>query len=261
MNYDLLKIYADLLDDLESSRIATENRIRSLRDVKGMAGSPEEQRLDSIAMGLAEAERKATNELRRAMKAHPLGGWVGAQVGVGEKSAGRLLAAIGDPYVRSDTGEPRTVNQLWAYCGLHVIDGARPRRKKGQIANWSSTAKTQAYLIARSCVYNRESPYRAVYDEAREKAKGKVHSRQCQNTIRPVAGKPQGSNGCGTREHPELGEPGTPWREGHQHAYALGIAAKVFLRDLWREARRAQEQDVAQVDRGPAQTSTEGTTQ
>lgn len=49
MNYALLTIYADLLDDLERSRIATENRIRSLRDVKGLAGSPEEERLDAIA--------------------------------------------------------------------------------------------------------------------------------------------------------------------------------------------------------------------
>ena len=53
MNYPLLTIYADLLDDLERSRIATENRIRSLREIKGMAGSSRggTPRLDSDGAG------------------------------------------------------------------------------------------------------------------------------------------------------------------------------------------------------------------
>src|ERR1044072_8267512 len=71
MSYALLTIYADLLDDLERSRIATENRIRSLREVKGLAGSPEEERLDSISMGLADAERGATNELKKGGQGQP----------------------------------------------------------------------------------------------------------------------------------------------------------------------------------------------
>ena len=101
MNYSLLTVYADLVDDLEKSRIATENRIRSLRQIKGLAGSPEEERLDAIAMGLAQAERLATTELQRAVKVHPLGDWVGRQTGIGEKQAGRLLGVLGDLYQHS----------------------------------------------------------------------------------------------------------------------------------------------------------------
>lgn len=63
MNFALLTIYADLLDDLEKSRIATENRIRALRQAKGLGGSPEEKRLTLIASSLGEAEQKAANEL------------------------------------------------------------------------------------------------------------------------------------------------------------------------------------------------------
>lgn len=226
MNYQLLTIYADLVDDLERSRIATENRIRSLREVKGLAGSPEEERLDSIAMGLAEAERKATNELKKAVKLHPLGEWIGAQVGVGEKQAGRLLGALGDPYLRVDpeTGEatPRTVSQLWSYCGYG--DAREQRLRRGVKANWNPTLKMRAYLIAESCIKQATSPYRKVYDDARAKYADAVHAEDCKR--------------CGPSGKPAPA--GSPLSDGHKHARALRAVAKNFLRDLWEEARRVQ---------------------
>lgn len=224
MNYALLTIYADLVDDLERSRIATENRIRSLREVKGLAGSPEEERLDSIAMGLAEAERKATNELRKTVKAHPLGEWIGAQKGVGEKQAGRLLGVLGDPAYRVDpeTGEAaeRTVSQLWSYCGYG--DASKQRLRRGEKANWSSVLKSRAYLIAESCIKQMESPYRKVYDDARSKYAEATHAGDCKR--------------CGPSGKPALA--GSPLSDGHKHARALRAVSKTFLRDLWAESRR-----------------------
>jgi ribosomal protein L37E len=241
MNYPLLTIYADLLDDLERSRIATENRLRAVRDVKGLAGSPEEERLDAIAMGLAVAERQATNELRKAVKAHPLGPWVGAQMGVGVKQAGRLLGVLGDPAHRFDpeTGEvvPRTVSQLWSYCGYG--DASRQRRRRGEKANWNADLKTRAYLIAESCIkqVGKGSPYRAVYDEARAKYADAVHAEECRR--------------CGPSGSPAPA--GSPLSDGHKHARALRAVAKTFLRDLWEEARRVQMHDDAHrlVDPAP----------
>lgn len=240
MNYSLLTIYADLLDDLERSRIATENRLRSLREVKGMAGTPEEERLDSIAMGLAEAERKATNELRKAVKLHPLGEWIGKQVGVGEKQAGRLLGVLGDPAHRLDpeTGEmvPRTVSQLWSYCGYG--DASRQRRRRGEKANWNSDLKKRAFLIAESCIkqVGKNSPYRAVYDETREKYADAVHAEECKR--------------CGPSGKPA--QPGSDLSDGHKHARALRAVAKTFLRDLWEEARRVHSYGDLQRRTDPA---------
>src|SRR4051812_17548773 len=137
-------------DDLERVRIATENRLRALRDEKGFADSPEARMLEALVEQLRSLEDGGTLNLRRAMRAHPLGPWVKRTVGIGEKQAARLLAAIGDPttYPERDdenelTGEilPRTVSKLWAYCGFHVIDGKRPRHTRGEQANWSNTAK------------------------------------------------------------------------------------------------------------------------
>lgn len=258
MNFALLTIYADLVDDLEKSRIATENRIRALRDVKGLAGSPEEERLDAIAMVLAESERKATNELKRAVKAHPLGGWISSQMGVGEKQAGRLLGVLGDPATRFDpeTGElvERTVSQLWSYCGYG--DAKRQVRRRGERANWNSTLKMRAYLIAEATVkagvrklegcddsdgYDlgrriAQSPYAEVYLASRAKYADAVHAEECKR--------------CGPSGKPA--QPSSPLNEGHKHARALRQVAKTFLRDLWEEARRVQSPTEIQRHNDPA---------
>jgi hypothetical protein len=192
----LLLIYADAVDDLERVRIATTNRIGALRRVKGMEGTPEERRLVALAESLQALEHSAVLELQRAMRAHPLGGWVKATVGVGEKQAGRLLAAIGDPADRPN------VAKLWAYCGFHVRDGRAPKRERGTQANWNGVARMRARLVAESCIKARRSPYRPVYDAAREQ--------------------------YADRDTTDL----------HKHNMALRRVAKAMLRDLWIEARR-----------------------
>lgn len=107
------------------------------------------------------------------------------------------------------TGElvPRTVSQLWAYCGLHTLPGVdgqqAARRQKGVQANWSTEAKTRAYLIATSRIKQMGAPYRQVYDER--------------------------------RAHTALSHP--DWSPGHSHNDALRIVSKRVLRDLWRAAR------------------------
>lgn len=223
MNYALLTVYADLVDDLERSRIATENRIRALAQVKGSAGTPEQKRLETIAAGLKHSEDLGVKELQRAVKAHPLGEWVARTPGVGEKVAGRLLGIIGDPSLRVDpeSGEEveRTVAQLRSYCGYG--DAAKQVRRRGQKVNWNAQAKTRVFLIAESCIKQRHSPYRAVYDEARERYAEATHASDC---VR-----------CGPSGSPA--PVGSPLSDGHKHARALRAVSKAILKDLWTEAR------------------------
>lgn len=266
-----LALAADVVDDLEHTRTANENRLRQMtRDepdadgvMRGLGLSPEHpdvRRFELIVNSLRDLETEAVKQLQRQMVRHPLGPWVKAQKGVGMKQAARLLAAIGDPFVNSSTNEPRTVSQLWAYSGYHVIKtpvfdnesetddtltitlttaepteyvGLAARRRKGVKSNWSTNAKTRAYLIAESCVKQLTgackvdvlddedgttivgfrvehgaacncSPYRVVYDERK---------RHTQET------------------HAE------DWTDGHRHQDALRVTAKRILRDLWRVAR------------------------
>lgn len=128
----LLALLADVLDDLERTRIANENRLRQLTrgeaDADGQtrglglpADMPQVAAVAAIVDGIGRLEHEAELNLKRALRQHPLGPWIKAQKGVGEKQAARLLAAIGDPYYNDLHGRPRTVGELWAYCGLHVL--------------------------------------------------------------------------------------------------------------------------------------------
>jgi hypothetical protein len=273
-----LALAADVLDDIERVRTANENRLRQMtRSVEDSDGElrgfgydethPDVARLAAIVEMLRKVEHDATLQLQRQLRRHPLGAWVKATKGVGEKQGARLLAAIGDPYINSAKGTPRTVSALWAYCGLHVVPafdpgrtdtqgrnvegrdssgpghhqddvaqlvlaGAAPKRRKGERANWSTRAKTKAYLIAEACMKQLSShcrtgqltldgqvvlagpavrhtddcacsPYRVVYDQRR------AHTA----TSRP------------------------DWTDGHSHNDALRVVSKEILKDLWRAAR------------------------
>lgn len=187
----LLLILADALDDLERTRISTQNRLRSLGQVKGLAESREASTMHLIADTLGELEHKATLDLQRAMRAHPLGPWVKRTVGIGEKQGARLIAAIGNP------GDRKMPSQLWQYCG----HGAPSKRQRGVKTFWNPTAKMRLHLIAESCMKQRTSPYRAVYDNARMDWAARDTS------------------------------------DGHKHNHALRMVGKAILRDLWLEAK------------------------
>jgi hypothetical protein len=256
----LLILAAQALDDLEATRIANENRLRSLRDVYGLAGSSQEAEAAGLVDGLAALEHQAELSLKRALRRHPLGPWVQRTVGVGEKQGARLLAAIGDPYWNSLHERPRIVSELWAYCGYHVIRighsthgahtgpadaeqspggsdahaggdapstfGVAPARARGQKANWNAEAKMRVWLIATSCIKQAASPYRAVYDDGRVRYTDAAHQIECRR--------------CGPTGHPAA--IGSPLSAGHQHARALRLVSKTILRDLWIESRHIHQE-------------------
>lgn len=223
----LLTFASITLDDLESQRIAMENRYRSLTQ-SGVSENgnewgfgldernPQVATMGALVDQAREMEKQAVKNLEKLMRQHPLGPWVKAQRGLGDKTTARLLGIIGDPYWHTAENRPRTVSELWAYCGL------RPgqKRRKGVQANWSDEAKKRAWLLATSCV-KAGGPYREVYDKRREHTEERLHDTEC---VR-----------CGPAGKPA--QPGSPWSKGHQHADALRITSKEILKDLWKQAR------------------------
>ena len=222
----LLAVLADALDDLERVRIATQNRVRALRQVKGLEGTKFEANLTELTDALAAMEHKATLDLQRAMRLHPLGAHVKATKGLGEKQAARLLAAIGNPADRA------TPAKLWQYAGHG--DPARSRKRRGQVVEFNPTAKMRVHLCAESAMKQRcgactvaakamvdatphdgapwqpphdctcaaTHPYRAVYDRERAKWADRETS------------------------------------DGHKHNHALRVVGKHILLDLWKAARK-----------------------
>ena len=230
-----LALLSDSLNDLEGIRIATENRVRQLTRTEAdedgvMRGfglderSPEVAVAQALAAQLLDAERAATKALEKQMKRHPLYPWVEAQKGVGKKQAARLIAVIGDPYWNDLHDRPRTVSELWAWCGYSVVGGRAQQHTRGQQSNWSSEAKMRTFNIAASCVKSK-GHYRDVYDVGRIKYADATHHVECKR--------------CGPKGHPA--EPGSPLSLGHQHARALRLVSKEILKDLWSLARDIHE--------------------
>lgn len=207
----VVTLAADILDDIERARISAENQLRAALDAKGLDPEMNAQHLaplEGLIEGLRDVEAQAVRRLAAAMKRHPLGAFVEATPGLGAKTVGRFLGVVGPLQARAFP------SQLWAYCGLHVIDGQAPRRRHGEKSNWSTRGKTRAYLMAEACVKltgatgKRRSPYRDVYDASRA---------------------------LDELRQPERAE---PLSDGHAHARAMRKVSKAILADLWAEARR-----------------------
>jgi hypothetical protein len=227
----LLLLTAEAVDDIEKSRIAMQNRLRAMRDDHGLEGTKEAERAAVLCDELIRLEKHAISDLEHAMKTHPLGPWVKQAKGIGLKQCARLLAAIGDPYIRParehedgtvEPERPRTVAELWAYCGYHVIDGAAVKRRKGVKANWSTVAKSRAYLVAKSCVMQLTKP--CAKDDETELT---VHVDDCR---------------CGryrlAYDYARLRQEGRDITKGHKDNRAVRYVAKLILSDLWEESQR-----------------------
>lgn len=208
---------AELVDDLETVRIETTNRIGALERTFG-SSLPH---LDVLADQLRAVEHQADLELRRAWRKNELAPWAKSIPGAGERLMARLIATIGNP---ADRPNP---SKLWAYCGhgnpelSRIPKGATQEQlfKRG-----NPDAKKRVWLLSSQFVKTKTSPYRLVYDEARERYRERTHTAAC---VR-----------CGPKGKPALA--GSPWSLGHQHAAALRYVGKQFLLDLWKEAKRLE---------------------
>jgi len=243
-----LAMAADVVDDLEKVRTANENRLRTLTapfDQHGFGMTvdhPDIKRLAALVDALKAAEHQAVLNLGRVMRNHPLGAFVKNSKGIGEKQAARLLASIRDPYWNDLHNRPRTVRELYRFCGMDVVGtsaqprlgshsrsgaGVAPTKQRGERVTWSPDARMRLWLIASKCVMvGHGGPYRAIYDEGRAKYADGIHTVECKR--------------CGPKGKPA--QPGSPLSAAHQHARAIRLIAKAILRDLWSESKRLHEE-------------------
>lgn len=282
-----LYLLAEELNAIEGLRIATENRLRQATravedkdgEVRGAglpADSPGVVQTTHVLDGLNKIEKAVVKDLERQMRRHPLGAWQRATTGVGEKQLARLLACIGDPYWNTLHDRPRTVSELWAYCGLHTLpvssqrtsDTHDPTAGDGTnlpAGHWpndtqrSTTSGDAAHHPGRSEVDPQDS--NAWVAARRHKGQRANWSAEAKSRLRMIAESMLKAGNretydkrrvvtanrvhaspcvqCGEKKNPA--EIWTPWRLGHQHSDALRMVAKYdILRELWRAARDAR---------------------
>lgn len=229
----LLVVLADSLDDVEALRTATANQLHSLTreaDDKGGKGlSPDHVAAVMLAERLAvleQFEHQTVLELRRALRAHPLGPWVKRTVGIGEKQGARLIAAIGDPAWNGAENRPRRgPAELWAYCGY----APGQRRRKGVRSNWNAEAKARAFLCAEKA---RIAGVRKLPGLDDDTAGYNVAAREAITPLGEVYLKARAN----WESHECAGCKG-PCSDSHKDRHALRCVAKEILKDLWRETQ------------------------
>ena len=254
----IVALNADILDDLERVRMANEARLRSLLDPEWGKGVSRELafeevgRIEELISAVKIQERDAIRHLEAAMRRHEIGGFVQATPGLGLKTVARYLGAVGPLHARE------TVNQIYAYTGLHVVDGRAPRPTRGRRLGFSAEARKRAFCMAEPCIkaigFSRtskngkvshiaRSPYRDVYEAGRAKyanSVARVDYVRYDKALRRQA------------VYLAAGEPLPDWL---QHARAIRLVMKAIVGDLWVEARRAH--DLPTGRRKPAEVELE----
>lgn len=231
----MLFTLAQTLQDYETLRIAEEHRLRifsmpsDVPDDDGVCrgfgyaeDSDEVQVIKGLIDPLKDLEHRTVLSLQKRMRVNPIWPYFKDVKGVGEKTLARLMACIGDPYLRPlDDGsyEPRTVSQLWAYCGMHTMpnkDGEiiAAKRMKGVQANWNTEAKTRLFLL----------PQGLLRQGIRKDKDGNQ-----------FAVTEYGQLYLDRRAHTAVTHP--EWNPGHGLNDALRIMGKELLKQLWRAAR------------------------
>lgn len=223
-----LRVWAEMFNDSLDTRKRTANRMRS--------GSVDTTPYVAYFESIERSEAIVRKELARCYKRvvpSEIVAWQNSIHGLGVHTFARLLGHIGHPVWTTPhhwegTGEnrvlvadepiARTISQLHQYCG----HGAPGRARKGMTAEdalalGSPIAKTIVYIIAEGCMKKFDSPFRAVYDEAKAERADRLHSIECVP--------------CGSKGKPA--PVGSPWRPGHVHAHALRMTGRAILHDLW----------------------------
>lgn len=112
------------------------------------------------------------------------------------KGLGKTLAVKAAAMI--DIRRADTVSALWKYAGYGVTNGERDRLVKGEKSPYNKRLKTTCYLVGTSFLRT-GSPYRRVYDEA--------------------------------REYYDANRP--DWTDGHKHNAAMRKMIKMWLSHLW----------------------------
>jgi hypothetical protein len=248
------------VQDLETFRTASANQLQVMTR-KGVDADGKQRgfglELDNpvvilqadVVSNTKRLEEQSIRALERHLKKLPLGPWVLNQKGIGFKTIARLLAATGDPYWNELHNRPRTVSELWSYCGYG--DPQAQVKRSGHRVNWSPEAKMRAYLciepstkmLRAPCKSVTDpdtnlvvetihvddckcSPWRVFYDEEKAHYMGSVHPWECAR--------------CTGKGQPPA-PAGSPRKGAHVNQIAIRNTTKELLKQLWLEAKRLHE--------------------
>lgn len=133
-NLTELGLVVQSYEDIQRMRISVSNRLKAYQNL-GYEVTP----LCKLHSVLDAEEADLKSEIERGVNGVSVyEAWLKHVDGIGPTIAGKLLHHIGS------VDKFPTVSSLWAYAGLHVVDGKAPKRAKGEQAAWNHALKVIA---------------------------------------------------------------------------------------------------------------------
>ncbi len=117
---------------------------------------------DTILQGLVAEEKRRELEMKSVVSSLQIWEKIFDPIeGCGQRIAAGIISAIGDirRFVVADgkRKKDRTIHKVKAFCGVHVMAGGKyqdvapeksfPRRRAGQLSNWSPLARQSLFLL------------------------------------------------------------------------------------------------------------------
>lgn len=222
-----LRLASANLDDIQKVRIATKNRLAAAAREGGMMYGINDAVVENLDLAEVNAKAAVEQYYRSAVSPGVIA-WQQEMPGVGALQLGRLLGVIGhprvaverryypnpdfDPEERSSVKNPkrlldelpprpRTVDQLWAYCGMGdpAVKHTKGMDSAQALRCGSPQAKTLAFRIVRQCRMSAPTGYYSLLVK-----EAKAHYAD---------------------KHED-------WKPGHNDMASLRRVAKYMLRDL-----------------------------
>lgn len=220
--------------DLQKLRIQQGNRAGSETI---MLDEVDQNFHESRSVAMSSLERTELKNVERLCKKEKIYPWLKKQKGIGPTLAGVIISEI-------DIHKAETVSALWKFCGLDVRDGKAPRPTKGQKLGYNGWLRTKLVGVAADCMLKCRSEWREHYDNYKHR---KQHTLVDQCAGCDGKGKAKKGEGKGKKCKNCNGTGGpAPWGEsdGHRHRAAMRYMTKMFLAELWKEWRAAEDLEV-----------------
>jgi len=212
-----LRSLVEVYYDVQDVRIRTANRLRQFGKIKGV-DHPRQLKKIELEIRKDILEKFAEFDLPIWTE------WLSKVKGIGSILGAGLIGYIGD-ISRFDS-----ISKLWAYSGLHVVDGRAPKRKRGEKINWNPKMRALMWKIARSFAFQKEAPSRTKYEENKRYYLEKYGDR-----IKNPKSCPEYEK-CRKR----LKKRKEPACKGHLEAMARRRLVKQFLACLWLKWRELE---------------------
>lgn len=201
MTKDYLKLAVNMFYDLQRVRIQTGGRVLAKDNPQGIdLEEGDLQYFENIQEVLHIQEKDLLKQITKYVEAtHIWQEFLKDVKGIGPTMAAVLLSEF-------DIHKADTVSKMWAYAGLHVVDGKAPKPVKGEKLKYNKWLRSKLLGVLGASFLKSNSPYREFYDNYKNR----------------LIQKEWGVS------------------DGHRHNASIRYMVKMFLIDLYRKWRELE---------------------